>query len=344
MKNNYLIRKFIFLGVFMLCGYVQAQSVSGTVTDANGPLPGANVVVKGTANGTTTDFDGNYVLDGVASDAVLEFTFVGYGLQDIPVNGRSVIDVLMAEDSNQLEEVVVVGYTQQTRGDITGSVSSVDLDEALKVPVANASEALQGRVTGVNVVTSGAPGAAPKITIRGFGTYNSTDPLYIIDGVQTTDGNILNSIDPGDIAQMNVLKDGAASIYGARAANGVIIVTTKSGSYAQQKASISLDVYSGFSTPTNLPDLMNHEQHKDMLLQTLINDGTRLYHPKYVDQRPNDYVYTPADWRLSNTVYNTRGVDASVKPGGTNWPKELTRNAPTTSANLSLQSGNDTGK
>ncbi|MFD1315693.1 SusC/RagA family TonB-linked outer membrane protein [Namhaeicola litoreus] len=344
MKNNYLIRKLIFLGAFMLCGFIQAQSVTGKVSDANGPLPGANVLVKGTSNGVVTDFDGNYALEGVDSNAVLEFSFVGYATLDINVNGQSVINATLSEDANQLEEVVVVGYTSQTRGDITGSVSSVDLDEALKVPVANAAEALQGRVTGVNVVTSGAPGAAPKITIRGFGTYNSTDPLYIIDGVQTTDPNILNSIDPGDIAQMNVLKDGAASIYGARAANGVIIVTTKSGSYAQQKATLSLDVYSGFSTPTNLPDLMNHEQHKDMLLQTLINDGTRLYHPQYVDQRPNDYVYTPADWRLSNTVYNTRGVDASVIPGGTKWAEELTRNAPTTNVNLSLQGGNDSGK
>ena len=168
MKNNYLIKKLIFLGAFMLCGYIQAQSVTGTVSDANGPLPGANVVVKGTANGVVTDFDGNYALDGVDSNAVLEFSFVGYQTLDISVNGQSVVNALMSEDANQLEEVVVVGYTSQTRGDITGSVASVDLDEALKVPVANAAEALQGRVTGVNVVTSGAPGAAPKITDSWF--------------------------------------------------------------------------------------------------------------------------------------------------------------------------------
>ncbi len=247
MKNNNLIRKLLFLGVFILSGYIQAQDVTGKVMDANGPLPGANVTVKGTLNGTVTDFDGNYVLKNVIGTDVLQFSFVGYGNQEVPVNGQSVVNVVMTEDANQLDEVVVTGYVQQTRGEITGAVASVDMAEAVKVPTVNAGEALQGRVSGVTVIQSGQPGAAPKITIRGLGTVNNTNPLYIIDGVQTDDPNILNSISPTDIDQMNVLKDGAAAIYGSRAANGVIIVTTKSGGYNMDRAIMNVDIYSGMS-------------------------------------------------------------------------------------------------
>ncbi|WP_372973216.1 carboxypeptidase-like regulatory domain-containing protein, partial [Muriicola sp.] len=205
------------------------QTITGTVTDDLGaPLPGANVLVKGTTNGTQTDFDGNYTITADAN-AVLVFSYIGFARQEVPVNGRSRIDVQMAEDASQLSEVVVTGYATQTRGDITGSVASVDIAEATKVPLVNAAEALEGRVTGVTVTNAGTPGASPKIVIRGFGTSNNTNPLYIIDGVQTDNPSILNSINPGDIEQMNVLKDGAAAIYGARASNGVVIITTKSG-------------------------------------------------------------------------------------------------------------------
>ena len=334
MKENHLIRKLLFLGVFMLFGYAQAQSVSGTVSDANGPLPGANVIVQGTSHGVTTDFDGNYTIDDVALDAVLTYSFVGYITQGITVNGQSVINVVLIEDANQLEEVVVTGYTTQTRGDITGSVASVDMDEAMKAPVTNAAEALQGRVTGVTVTNAGAPGAAPKITIRGFGTSNNTNPLYIIDGVQTDDANILNSIDPADIDQMNVLKDAAASIYGARASNGVIIVTTKSGGYNMNKSTLTLDVYSGFSKASNLPDLLNTTQHGDMIWESLANDGAVQTHPQYGSGSspviPDKLQGVP--------------VSATVPPGGTYWPGEITQTAPTTNVSLSLESGNESGK
>ncbi len=318
----------------MLFGYAQAQSVSGTVSDANGPLPGANVIVKGTSHGVTTDFDGNYAIDDVAADAILQFSFVGYVNQEISVNGQSVINIILSEDANQLEEVVVTGYTTQTRGDITGSVASVDMDEAMKAPVTNAAEALQGRVTGVTVTNAGAPGAAPKITIRGFGTSNNTNPLYIIDGVQTDDANILNSIDPADIDQMNVLKDAAASIYGARASNGVIIVTTKSGGYNIGKSTLTLDVYSGFSKASNLPDLLNTQQHGDMIWESLANDGAVLTHPQY-GSGPSPVIPD----KLQGVP-----VSATVPSGGTYWPGEITQTAPTTNVSLSLESGNESGK
>jgi len=258
------------------------SSVSGTVTDADGqPLPGANVLVKGTTNGTQTDFDGNFTIEA-ATDATLIFSYIGFASQEVAVNGQSSINVSMAEDASQLEEVVVLGYSTQTRGDVTGSVASVDISEATKAPIVNAAEALQGRVTGVTVVNNGNPGAAPKINIRGFGSSNNTNPLFIIDGVQTDNASVLNSINPNDIDQMNVLKDGAAAIYGARAANGVVIITTKGGGYNMNKAQISVDVYSGFSQVANSPELLNAQQHGDMLFQSAANDGVTDYsHPQY---------------------------------------------------------------
>jgi len=336
MKNNHLFRNLIFLVGFALFGINSyAQSVSGTVTDANGPLPGANVIVKGTTHGVTTDIDGNYTIDDVPADAILHYSFVGYVPQEIAVNGQTEINVTLVEEANQLDEVVVVGYTTQTRGDITGSVASVDMDEALKVPVTNAAEALQGRVTGVTVTNAGAPGAAPKITIRGFGTSNNTNPLYIIDGVQTDDPNVLNSIDPSDIEQMNVLKDGAAAIYGARASNGVIIVTTKGGGYNMDKSTLTLDIYSGFSKVANTPDLLNVQQHGNMIWESLRNDGATLTHPQYGSGSepvvPDKLLGVP--------------VSATVKkPNGTYWYDEITQTAPTTNVSLSLQNGTESGK
>lgn len=223
------------------------STITGTVTNADGaPLPGANVIVKGTTNGTQTDFDGNYTITA-ASDATLVFSYVGFATQEIAVNDQTTINASMSEDASQLEEVVVLEYSAQTRGDLTGSVASVDVVEATKAPIVNAADALQGRVSGVTVIQSGNPGSPPKINICGFGTSNSTNPLFIIDGLQTDDPFVLNSINPNDIAQMNVLKDGAAAIYGARAANGVVIVTTKGGGYNMDKPIVSINTYTGFS-------------------------------------------------------------------------------------------------
>ena len=223
------------------------STVTGTVTDDTGaPLPGANVLVKGTTTGTQTDFDGNYTITA-DSGATLEFSYIGFATQEIAVDGQTTINVSMAEDAAALDEVIVTGYSTQTRGDLTGAVSSVDLSEAIKAPITNAAEALQGRTSGVTVLNSGSPGGTPIIRIRGFGTSNSNAPLFIIDGVQTDDASILNNINPSDIKQMNVLKDGSASIYGARASNGVVIITTKNGGYNLETASIKLDMYTGFS-------------------------------------------------------------------------------------------------
>ncbi|MEM9000128.1 MAG: TonB-dependent receptor [Bacteroidota bacterium] len=308
-------------------------TISGTVTDGDGaPLPGANVVVRGTTNGTQTDFDGNYTITADAN-ATLVFSYIGFATQEVAVNGQTTVNVSLQEDTNNLDEVVVLGYSTQTRGDLTGSVASVDLSEATKAPIVNAAEALEGRVSGVSIINAGAPGSSPTIRIRGFGSTNGNDPLFIIDGVQTTDGSILNTIDPGDIAQMNVLKDGAASIYGARASNGVVIITTKSGSYNQDKASISLDMYTGFSRATNLPSVLNAQQHGEMIFNSISNDGLTPSHPQYGDGAspvvPSSIIGAP--------------VPVTTRSGG-NWLDDVFETAPTQSVSLTMDNGNESAK
>ncbi|MDC6352730.1 TonB-dependent receptor [Zeaxanthinibacter sp. PT1] len=322
------------------------QTITGTVVDGDGiPLGGANVLVKGTTTGTQTDFDGNFSIEA-DSDAVLVFSFVGFTPQEIPVNGQSVINVTMVEDAAQLSEVVVLGYASQTRGDVTGSVASVDVAEATKTPIVNASEALEGRVTGVTVTNAGSPGEAPKINIRGFGTSNNTNPLYIIDGVQTDNSNVLNSINPADIDQINVLKDGAAAIYGARASNGVVIITTKGGGYNQEEAIVSLNVYTGISRAVNTPELLNAQQHGEMIFQSLANDGATLTHPQYGDG-PSPVVPNTLQGYTRVVSYDpiTREpVTATVRPGGTDWIDAITQDAQTQNVSLSIQNGGETGK
>jgi len=213
---NKLFKPLLFtLFTFFLSVGIYAQTVDGTVVSDDGPLPGATVQVKNTDRGTSTDFDGNYSIEASSGD-ILVISFVGFATQEITVGDQDQINVTLESDS-ELEEIIVTGYRSQARGSVTGSVATVDVADAIKVPVSNAAEALQGRVAGLTVINSGQPGTAPIVRIRGYSTPNNNDPLYVIDGVQTTDAYVLNSINPNDIQNISVLKDGAASIYGARA-------------------------------------------------------------------------------------------------------------------------------
>ncbi len=335
-----LFKSLIVLGIFLVCGFTQAQTISGTVSDADGPLPGATVVVQGTTTGVSTDFDGNYSIEANTGD-VLEFSFIGMTSQTATVGSDAIINITLVASDNTLDEVVVIGYTTQTRGDLTGSVGTVDVSEAIKTPVINAAELLEGRVAGVTVVNSGEPGSAPRVNIRGFGTANNTDPLYIIDGVQTDDASVLNNINPADIDQMNVLKDAAASIYGARAANGVVIITTKSGGYNMAQAKLSVDFYAGSAEALNLPSNMNPTQHGNMIWESLANDNAVLQHPQYSGGLASPSPVIPSQLlNLPPSALNT----VTVKPGGTNWVNEVTQSAPTQNLSISLENGNDTGK
>jgi len=241
------------------------RTVTVTVNDAMGPVIGANVLVKGTTIGSITDMDGNAVIQGVPNGAVIVVSYIGYITQEINLpNGQSALQVTLREDAETLDEVVVVGYGTQAKKDITGSVAVVSRDAITEQPVATFAEALQGRAAGVYISNGGGPAGNTTIRIRGAGSVNGSDPLIIIDGVQGAD---ISSVNPNDIDTMNVLKDAAATaIYGARAANGVIIITTKQGN-KEGKVRVSYSGYISASTLANNGynmlgawDLMKYEQ------------------------------------------------------------------------------------
>jgi len=225
------------------------RTVTVTVNDAAGPVIGANVLVKGTTIGSITDIDGNAVIQGVPNGAVVVVSYIGYITQEIQLqNGQNSLTVTLREDAETLDEVVVVGYGTQAKKDITGSVAVVSRDAIAEQPVATFAEALQGRAAGVYVAAGGAPGANTTIRVRGVGGVNGSDPLIIVDGVQGVD---VNSVNPNDIDSFQVLKDAAATaIYGARAANGVIIITTKQGN-KEGKVRVSYSGYISASTMAN---------------------------------------------------------------------------------------------
>ena len=237
---------------------LQQKSVSGKVTDSSGqPLPGVTVVVKGTIQGTNTDMDGEYSLPDVSDDATLVFSFVGMRSQEVAVAGQSSISVTLEEDTIGLEEVIAIGYGIKKKSLVTGAISSVSDEDLQNTSVTRGEQILQGKTAGVQVVAqSGAPGAEVKVRIRGYASNGASEPLYIVNGMKTSN---INNIDPSDIQSMEVLKDAAsAAIYGAEGANGVIIVTTKNG---KGDGVISYNYSSTWQSVTNLPTMMNAEQY-----------------------------------------------------------------------------------
>jgi TonB-linked SusC/RagA family outer membrane protein len=237
--------------------------ISGQVTSAEDgqPIPGVNIIEKGTTNGTTTDFDGNYRIE-INEGATLLFSYIGYVPQEITVGSQSTINIVMETDLSQLEEVVVIGYGAVRKSDLTGSVARIEGDELTNLPVPRADQLLQGRLTGVNVTSSnGAPGAAASIRIRGGNSIQGdNEPLYVIDGFIAGSGFNLNNINVNDIASIEVLKDASAiSIYGTRGANGVIMITTKSGAggFGDGKPNISFNAYTGVQTILRKIDWMD---------------------------------------------------------------------------------------
>lgn len=243
--------------------------VSGTVTDEqSNPIPGANILIKGTTIGTSTDADGKFSLAVPDASAVLVVSFIGYLSQEIEVGARTEISVVLVSDIRQLSEIVVVGYGTQKKASVTGAISSISSEEISAQPVVNVSQALQGRIAGVTVVNNGAPGEAPLIRIRGVGTINNASPLFVVDGFPTSD---LNSFNPKDIESVDVLKDAsAAAIYGSRAANGVVLITTKRGSN-NKKLTVNFDSYYGVEQPWRKLDLLNTDQYIDFATELMTN-------------------------------------------------------------------------
>ena len=245
----------MMLLLFCSSAVLAQTTASGTIVDATGePIIGASVLEVGTSNGTITDFDGNFTLN-VSDGAQLNISYVGYKPQTLAAAAN--MQISLAEDTEVLEEVVVTGYTTQRKADLTGAVSAISAKDLEKQQENNPMKALQGKVPGMNITADGSPSGAATIRIRGVGTLNDNDPLYIIDGVPTKSG--MHELNPNDIESIQVLKDAAsASIYGSRAANGVIVITTKKG--AEGKLSVSLDASVAVQSYTNRMHVLDAKQ------------------------------------------------------------------------------------
>jgi len=251
-----------------ISSFIYSQSVlTGTVLDAQGnPIPGVNVIIAGGTSGTVTDFDGNFSLS-VNSEDVLDFSSVGFQTQSVLVGEQTTVQVVLQEDISALDEVIVTGYTSQARKSITGAIAVVDVEQLANLPDQSVLGQIQGRVTGVQIGKNSGPGGIPIVRIRGYGNVSTgNEPLYIIDGVQSQSGRIFNLINPADIESIQVLKDASATaIYGSRANNGVIIVTTKKGVGAELGGGTELNVNFSYShqTPRTeaFPDFITPQQY-----------------------------------------------------------------------------------
>jgi len=249
----------------------QQKLVTGKITDAGGnPLPGVNIVERGTTNGAITGVDGNFSLTVASPNSVLICSFIGYTTQEVTVGSQSAINVTLAEALSALEEIVVVGYSTQVRRSLTGAVSTVNAEAIAKETTANAITRLQGKASGVNILNAKAPGGGANITIRGLGTINNNTPLFVIDGVPTKSS--MSELNPDEIESLTVLKDASsAAIYGARGANGVILITTKRGTSGQAK--VTFNARFGTSSFSNYYDLLNTQEYGELLWLEAKNVG-----------------------------------------------------------------------
>lgn len=292
-----LLGSYVFLSVCFLCCipevygtgkreispeiHQQSGRVAGVIEDDLGPVAGATVMVKGTTNGTASDADGNFVLDGLKSGDVLVISYIGYKTQEVTYIGQNTLQILLADDALGLDEVIVVGYGVQRKANVTGSVASVNADALESRAVASVSAALAGQMPGVTVITgSGAPGLQTgDITIRGKNSINAASPLIIVDGVPGS----MNNIDPQDIESLTVLKDAAsAAIYGVQAANGVILITTKTGK-KNSKAKISYSGLVGLAEPTTLPKFLGSADYAVLYNEATLNENPNAVIP-YSDE------------------------------------------------------------
>lgn len=327
------MRKVLLLGLalFMatVSAFAQSRVVTGTVTsDEDGlPLPGVSILVKGTTIGTTTDIDGNYSLTVPENQDVLIFSFVGFITQEASIGNRTAVNVVLNMDSKVLNEVVVVGYGEMTKREVTGAITSVGSEDIKNLPVAGLDQAIQGRAAGVLVSSaSGTPGGAISINVRGTASISaSNEPLYVVDGLPIYSGNtssiglggqvtnVLSQINPNDIESIEVLKDAAASaIYGSRGANGVVLITTKRGKAG--KAQVDLSIYRGIQNPANRVENVTGSQWRELMNESRVNDGGNpIFTPEQVASAPN------ADWySLIFRQGTIEDYNASVRGGSEN--------------------------
>lgn len=275
----------------------QAIVIRGNVKDESGEiLIGVSIILKGTTTGTITDIDGNYEIEVAELNDILVFSYVGYETITEPINGRTEINVTMHVSAVALDEVVAIGYGTKKQGDIIGSVSVVNSDEISSLPVPTIDQALQGKATGVKVTQfSGAPGEGVVVRIRGIGTINDNDPLYVVDGIPTKDA--FNGLSPVDIETISILKDASvASIYGARAANGVILITTKKGGKGAPR--VNYDTYFGVQSAYNLTEMTNRDQYVELYNEAAVADGRITIDQEMIDTLPDtdwwEEIFRPA--------------------------------------------------
>ncbi|MEM6522722.1 MAG: TonB-dependent receptor [Bacteroidota bacterium] len=318
------LKPLLLLAICVTPALSVAQTVvTGTVLsgDDGQPLPGVNILIKGSTTGTTTDIDGNYSISVQDDNSILVFSFVGYSSQEITVSSRNRIDLSLNPDISQLEEIVVIGYgTQQTR-DLTSAISTIKTEEITTTPNSNPMQALQGKVAGVQITSNGSPGASPNVRVRGLGSITgNNDPLYVVDGMFVDNIDFLNST---DIANISVLKDASASaIYGVRGANGVVLIETNSGQY-NQPTKIVYDGYYGVQVPQNVLQMSNSEQFAN-----------------YVRQTGND----PEIELIENAIgrYGRSRVNPNLPVTNTDWYNEvMTDAAPIQNHSLTISGGND---
>jgi TonB-linked SusC/RagA family outer membrane protein len=356
-KNLYSnwLRFALMFGLIMLTSLAHAQekTVSGTVKDENGnAMPGVNILVKGTSKGTVTDVEGKFTISATDAD-VLAFSFIGYEGQEVTVGNQTSINVSLGSDLQSLDEVIITGYSVDKRRELTGSVSTVKSKDLTYAPSGNVEQMLQGRVPGVTVITNGQPGTTSQIRVRGFGAFGGNSPLYVVDGVPTGNVEFLN---PDDIETTTVLKDAAsASIYGARAASGVIVYTTKKGK-KDQKLNVTYDNMFGVTTPGKGLEMLNPTEFADWTWRAIRNTATQngadpekaiadFNHPQfgkgsspvipdYLSVGGKSGVSGAIDLEAERLKYNIdprNGATYQViesNRAGTDWYDEITRNAP----------------
>lgn len=360
-KGVMLLLCMLLTGNFLLA---QGKKVSGKVSNTSGqPIQGATINVKGSTTGTVSDADGAFTLTVPNEKSVLIITSVGFDPIEVSASGRDFFDVSLKEKQGSLEEVVVTGYTTQKKKDLTGAVAVVNMEQLKSQPVASPVEALQGKATGVHIINDGAPGATPQIRIRGFSTINNNDPLFVIDGVPF-EGK-LSWLNQNDIESMQVLKDAsAASIYGARANNGVVIITTKKGKNGQPPR-VTFDTYVGTQVPRreSFPKMMNPTQVAEYLYTSFnnLNDpkqkpglgsttgtnygsGDSPVLPDYLlAGKKTGHDVTAADADMSKYNYSRDGNTfyqiTKANKEGTNWFNEISTNAPMQNYMLSVSGG-----
>lgn len=348
----------------------QDRRLTGKITGPDGPLPGANVVLKGTQTGTSTDAEGNYSLPIRGANPIIVISAIGYKTQEVEIGNRSTADVLVAEDATALSEVVVTGYTTENRRDVTGAVSTVQPAQLRVVPSTNVEQQLQGRVAGVTVITNGQPGTSSQVRVRGFGSFGGNQPLYVVDGVPTQS---IQYIAPDDIESTTVLKDAAsASVYGARAASGVIVIATKKGQRRAQKLSISYDGLYGVTDPGHGPKILNPQEQADWTWQARKND---IYQGTYPTNDFNsiangqygsgatpvlpDYLLvgtrtgvsaSQVDLAAEQAKYNVNRSNGAIynviaaNKQGTDWYKAITRVAPLTRHTIGFSGGTESSR